>query len=333
MSARGLSPTRSTGPMTAARAAGTSDAQAQAIRQLGMSADIELLTSAPIDFLVVKGPVLAAAYPRPADRRYSDLDIVVASHAVDDVIRAITDLGGQLLDANWDAALRDRWGQVHLRMPHGTLLDLHWHLINMGRVRDTLAVDMDDVWRGLRTVPVPGGSVRTLSVTNTVVHVALHAALGGAWQPRWFADVAAVVAAEDVDWDAVVARARTWRVARLVGVALYRACTGGGADVPSAILSALLPPPLTPAVVTRLDRWWPTTGATRDCSVARLWPHLVRDDWRAVGRAAAWRVERRLRNGPRGFWHGRAMPHETVPTGGDAARSRFLASVRTGAWY
>jgi len=291
-----------------------------------------MLVAAPFDFFMVKGPVLATSYPRPADRRYNDLDIVVSPRAVDNAIRAIADLGGHLLDANWEAALRDRWGQVHLRMPHGTLVDLHWHLVNMGPIRDTLAVDMADAWRDLRTVRIPGGQVQTLSVTNTVVHVAMHAALGGAWQRRWFADIAAIVGCHDIDWNAVVARARDWGVARLTGVALDRSRRIGRANVPSAVVAALLSRPLTPAVVGRLDRWWPPQASNHEWSPARLWTHLLRDDVGGIAHAVRWRATRRLRGGVRGFAHGRTMPLEMEPTGGDEAKERFLNAVHAGRW-
>jgi len=313
------------------RAHGTTDAHLDAIRQLALAADVALLTAAPIDFFMVKGPVLAAVYPRPEDRRYRDLDVVVAPHAVDAAIRAVSALGGQLLDANWDAALRDRWGQVHLRMPHGTMVDLHWHLVNMGRTRDTLAVDMQDAWRDLRTVEVPGGSVQTLSVTNTVVHVAMHAALGGAWQARWFSDIQAFTRAHDIDWADVVERAKSWRVGRLVGVALLRAATLGDATVPADVIRRLLACPLARTLVVGIDRMWPPTAASHDWSPARLWPHLLRDSALDTVRAAAWRIERRTRNGVRGFWHGRTMPHEMVPSGTDATRQRYFELVAAGA--
>lgn len=307
------------------------DTRRAVARELAVAADVTCLTAALADFFMVKGPVLAATYEEPSERRYSDLDVVVRPDELPSAIEALEQQGARLLDANWEAAVRDGWGQVHLRMPHGTLVDLHWHLVNMGRVRATLAVNMLEAWRDLRIVDIPGGAVPTLSVANTVVHVALHAALGGAWQRRWFEDMRAVIAAHDVDWSAVVARAADWRVRRLVGVALARAKHFGRAEVPDDVLMALLRSAGSRRSIAWFDRVFTPLRATHDWSPARLWPHLLRDDWRAMTRAAGWRIERRLRNGPSGFWRGRTMPHEMIPSGGDAGRARYLRLVSTGA--
>lgn len=304
-----------------------------AVNELAIAADVHALSACSIPFLMIKGPILANMYDDPSVRQYGDLDIVVRPTDVRSAIDAITVAGGRLLDANWSTASRERWGQVHILMPYGSLVDLHWHLINAGRVRDTLAVDMAHAWDDVRWVDVPGGMVRTMSVTNTAVHLALHAALGGAWQRQWFHDVRALSAAEPVVWQDVVARAKDWKASRLVGVALQRARTLAGADVPAAAVNALLGRLLTPSVISLLDRRWPPLDAERDWSPARLWPHLVRDTWRDGMRAAAWRIERRVRNGPAGFWHGRTLPREMEPTGGPGACEAFLRQVEIGAWY
>jgi hypothetical protein len=308
-----------------------SPAHAQAMRHLALAADLARLRSMPVPFLVIKGPVLAALYDDPSTRRFGDLDVVVHAAALPNAIDAMEGMGAQLLDANWDAAIRERWGQVHMRMPHGTLVDLHWHLLNAGRVRNTVAVDMADVWRGVREVQLPGGPVRTLSVTNTVVHVAMHAGLGGAWQHRWYKDVEATVASFDVDWSEVVQRATAWRVARPVGVALARASAQAGAEVPDSVLDALLGPALR-ALLPHVDRVWQPERAVHEWSAARLWPHVLRDSWADTARAAGWRLERRARNGVLGFRHNRTLPHEMEPRGDAATKTRYLRLVASGAF-
>lgn len=303
----------------------------QVARQLVLAADLALVAAAPHDFLVIKGPALAGTvYPNPWERQSRDIDVVVRRHTLRAMVDALEAQGARLLDANWDRAISCRWAQVHLLMPFGSLVDLHWHLVNSGRVRDTVAVDMRAAWSDLRTVHVLDQDVRTLSVTNTLVHVATHAAIGGAWRRRWFDDIRLIIAQEQVDWDAVVSRATQWRVRRLAGVALARAAAYGDAEVPGRVLNALLPGWASKELIARVDRRWPPTKATRESSFARVWPHVTRDRWRDVGRAIGWRIDRRAHNGLHGHRRDRRLPIEMMRSGGASGRSRYFAMVETG---
>ena len=307
-------------------------AQLQVAQQLVVGADLALAAAVPHEFFVIKGPVLAeTVYRHPWQRLSRDIDIVVRPHEFRATIEALEAQGARLLDANWERAIDCRWGQVHLLMPHGSLIDLHWHLVNAGRVRDTVAIDMRAAWSDLRTVRVLGQEIRTLSVTNTLVHVAMHAALGGAWRRRWFDDIRLTIARERIDWGAAISRARQWRVRRLVGVALARAATYGDADVPEVALDALLAGWPSKEHIARLDRLRSPTQASRESSFARVWPHVTRDRWQDVVRAIGWRIDRRARNGLRGYRYGRDQPIEMMPSGGCSGRSRYLAMVESGA--
>lgn len=300
-------------------------------QELTTAAHLQLVVSLTSPWFSMKGPVLAErVYPDPRRRASGDLDVVVPPADLRSAIAGLEAAGAQILDANWDVAIADRVGQVHLRLPYGTVLDLHWHLVNAGPVRDTLAVNMADVWRDLRTVDVGGIPVPTMSVTNTVVHVALHAGLGGAWQRKWFDDMRLLAEHEDVDWAAVVARARRWRVTRLVGVALTRAVHLADANIPADVLRALLPPPLTPRVVGSLDRVLPPKSARHEGSPARLWPNVTRDRWPDVARAGAWRLRRRARGGLVRSADAARIPEMLRPSGGPGGRERYLRLVESG---
>jgi hypothetical protein len=159
----------------------------------------------------------------------------------------------------------------------------------------------------------------------------MHAALGGAWRRRWFDDIRLLIAREPIDWDAVTSRATQWRVRRLVGVALARAAAYGDADVPEMVLDALLEGWPSKEHIARLDRLRPPTQAARESSFARVWPHVARDRWQDVVRAISWRIDRRTHNGLRGYWYGRDLPIEMMPSGGSSGRSRYLAKVESGA--
>ena len=312
-----------------AAAATTAVAQLEALADLHWVA--HALAAAGVPWLLIKGPVLSErVYPDPALRPSRDLDLVVPARRFGSALAALDAGGATLLDANWELAIAQRRGQVHVQLPHGTTMDLHWHLVNAGPVRDTLAIAMPSVWRDRRTVTVHGLAVETLSTTDTVVHLGVHAALGGAWRLRWLNDLKLVIAHEPVDWHAVVERARQWRARHLLAIALMRSQRLLHADVPGHVLADLLATPGARALVRTVDRVWSPVAATHALAPARLWPQFVRDTWADALRAAAWRVRRRAGNGLRGFWHDRERPEAMDPSGGDDGRGRYLGLVERG---
>jgi hypothetical protein len=308
---------------------------ATAVRQLQTHRDLAFVATAfatpALQWCLMKGPVLAErVYPEPSLRPSRDLDVFVPADSFAAAIDALEANGAQLLDANWDLAIRARRGQVHVRLAHGTTMDLHWHLINSGRVRDMLNISMSSVLRNLRIVQIRDLPVSTLSVTDTVVHLGLHAALGGAWRLRWLNDLKLLIAHEVVDWASVQARADQWRARRLLGVTLMRSARLLNADVPDDVITGLLGSRLYRSTAEALDRLWPPVTAMHGTAPGRLWPQFVRDSWPDALRAAAWRVRRRASNGLRGFWHGREHPEMMSPSGGDRERERYLRLVERG---
>jgi hypothetical protein len=306
-----------------------------AMQQLRSTADLQsvyrIFTAAGVDWFLIKGPVFAErVYPAPSLRPSRDLDVVVRAKDFAAAIDALEANGALLLDANWDMAVRSRLGQLHIRLPHGTTMDLHWHLINSGHVRDVLNISMPSVWQDLRTVIIHDQQASTLSVTDTVVHLGLHAALGGACRLRWLNDLKLVIDHEAVDWGSVLARCCEWRASRLLGVTLARSARLLGSDVPDDVLTELMGSRLYRSTTEMLDRMSSPMTATRSWAPARLWPQFVRESWQDTLRAVGWRVRRRAANGLRGFWHERERPEMMTPSGGHHGRERYLRLVEGG---
>jgi len=173
--------------------------------QLRTSLDLstlgQALDEAGVPWLVFKGPALAhLAYARPDRRRYDDLDVLTPPAAFPAAVRALESAGFAVLDRNWNLIRREGRGQLHLVHPSGSMVDLHWHLLNRASVRRSFSVDIDEVFERARVMELDGKRVRTLHTSDTLVHTCLHAALSGAGRLLWVMDVDGLLTREAGAW-------------------------------------------------------------------------------------------------------------------------------------
>ncbi len=126
-----------------------------------------LLRSAGIDFVVLKGPVHAAAlYGGLDNRQWSDLDILVRRADLPRALAAL-ETGGfalaarrrlpQSIATRFDHAMQLRRGDV--------LLDLHWAIRN----RPAYRLSERAIWSDLRRQSLAGLDVRTLSPEHSLL--------------------------------------------------------------------------------------------------------------------------------------------------------------------
>jgi hypothetical protein len=142
------------------------------------------------EFLVFKGPVLSeVVYQRPCARGYGDLDLLVRPSDVAPAVAVLEELGARPTDGGWRAMLAIGDGESAYALPNGTVVDLHWDVINDRRVRPAFAVDPDVLFARSREVTIDGLRVRTLDEIDTVLHVALHACQSGGDRLRWLLDI------------------------------------------------------------------------------------------------------------------------------------------------
>lgn len=188
---------------------------------------------------VIKGPAaVELLYSAPGQRAYVDLDLLVDPAAFRDVLTALQAAGSQLLDRNWTLLRKDLLGEVHLRLPGGTPLDLHWNLINMNRGR--MWIDSAEVLQRAVRTDLGGVTVGTLDSVDAVVHLAVHAALSGGDKLLWLKDIERAAAVFAPPWEAVVERAHRWNVAAPTGLILARARTVLDAPIPEWVPGRLL---------------------------------------------------------------------------------------------
>jgi hypothetical protein len=212
---------------------------------------------AGIPALVVKGPALVERYyGDPTVRFYSDVDIVVPPECLREAIAALEAKGFGLLDANWPLIITDLRGQVHLHKDGVGTIDLHWHLVNDARKRQTLRMRSDEMWAETQETTLGEVSCRALTPADEIAYVCLHAALHGCHRFLWLLDVKHLAAQENLDWDQTARRLRSWRFGAggYLVLALARAWTG--APVPLEALRSIRPGALTRSEFRSLLARW-----------------------------------------------------------------------------
>lgn len=261
-------------------------------RHLVMSAELGRLLKAfdraSILTIPLKGPVLAELlYPDPAVRPCSDLDLLIRPADVTRTDGLLHELGyRRVADAHtfeFDLA-HDR--ATLFEGSSGVRVDLHWSPLSEPRYRwDERAAT---VWPRVIRTRVGGHETWSLCPEDLVVYLAAHLAVhhgvaGLLWQYDLFLLVARWGAA--LDWTAVTARARRWRVRTAVYFALRTVEELFDAGVPETLLAELEPPGVRAAALKWLlghrdhpqrraaehliglllvDRAWDVVGAVRD---------------------------------------------------------------------
>ena len=200
------------------------------------------LDAAGVVWAVMKGPALTyLGYGDPTLRWSCDLDVLVRPSQFGTALDALVEAGATLLDLNWSLQLDMMRAEASLRLPLGTLLDLHWHPVNDARARSTTRIDIDGVLDRRRLVPNDAGlPLMCLGPVDNMTFVALHASLSGGHRLVWAKDIERLARRDPPNWQELAETAAHEHIAPPVGVMLHRAARLLGADVPSGALRSLL---------------------------------------------------------------------------------------------
>lgn len=196
----------------------------------------EVLETAGIPYRVLKGAAVAhLAYPSPELRSFGDVDLLVPSEHLDAAVAAFVRVGLRRRTAEVRAGFDRRFGKgVTLLTTEGWELDLHRMLapgpygygIDAGSLFAAPPADL----------PLAGRTLPCLPASEMFLHACCHAVLGDA-EPRWSAlrDVVQLAHHPDIEIDAILERARAWKieavVARAVDVAGKRLGVRGAGDI------------------------------------------------------------------------------------------------------
>lgn len=233
------------------------------------------LEAAGVEAMPVKGLVLAEGlYGDVAARPCADLDVLVRPADLarsGDVLRAIG--FGQRALPRYKALVHEfhepAWGRGE--GPEHVRLELHWALWADSERR----LGTDGLWDRSVTGSLLGHPVRTLSIEDTLLHLAIHRTRS-ALRLRWLVDVAELVRRHGTsfDWAAYLDRAQKARARTASWVVLALARDLLDAPVPDDVLARLAVRQPKRAVLER------TCGATalfRPAAdgVVKQQPHLA----------------------------------------------------------
>ena len=235
-----------------------------------LAAVVSAFDGTSLRWTVFKGPVLAElVYPRPDLRLYGDVDILVDPTELGAALRCLEGAGFRLLDRNWDLLRTRMLGELHLQAPAGTIIDLHWHMVNRPENRFRLRLDTSALLA--RSVPaqIAGVRVPVLDRVDAVVHLAVHACLGGGDRLLWLTDVALAMERVD-DIDLLAARAADMGGTSQLALMLSRARAVQASPRGEAALARLVPDRSARRMLAAADALFPVAAATPGRSVPRF---------------------------------------------------------------
>lgn len=215
-------------------------AHRQLFEQLRIEADlrtvVEALTAADVGWAVVKGLVLSEHWYTDGNRRtFHDLDVVVDPADFRRALDVLYAAGAELLDQNFSLALRQKRAELSLLLPLGTVLDLHWHVMNTPELREQIPLRIREVLRRRIWVPVGDLSVPTFDPADTLLHLCLHTLLSGGGKLLWYQDIQQVAGTGRVDWAELLRRSAQARAGLVVAVALQRTRHLTGVNLPHGL--------------------------------------------------------------------------------------------------
>jgi hypothetical protein len=197
-------------------------------RQLALGRELarvlEACQAEPLPVIPLKGPVLAdALYADPAQRPFSDLDLLIRRERLRDADRLLRGLGyRRLADAHsWEFDVAyDRATLYESR--EGIQVDLHWSLVSDPRYGWSETAGLE-VWERAVEIRVAGHAALGLCPEDLVLYLATHLAVHhGLAGLLWYWDLALLLDrwGARLDWSTVLERAARWRVRRALGFAL-----------------------------------------------------------------------------------------------------------------
>jgi SAM-dependent methyltransferase len=220
-------------------------ARAPAMNALVLFAELlriyPLFEAARIPVIPYKGPVLAwLAYGSIARRVYEDLDFAVPQKHIPDAVAVLkaaeyrAQFDSREAHAGQGATAPGQY-LFNLIGP-GTRVELHTE--RTLRYFPT-PLEFQDLTGRLIRVDIPGLSVRTFSIEDTLVMLCVHGAKHFWERILWVLDVAKLITVQPVNWNLLLAIAEKMKSTRVLLLGLYLAHDLLGAPLPEFILQKI----------------------------------------------------------------------------------------------
>lgn len=194
------------------------------------------LDQADVSWVALKGPVLAElSYPR-IPRGYTDIDLLIAPGQLREALDALATTGAV---PDWPSITKGVKNQLSMTVHGLTMVDLHWHLTDVGSARVRWAIPTEDLLKRRQRARLKHVDAWTLDPSDFLAYLALHASLQATQQLGSLLDIERTVASCAPDWEVLVGRCRAWGVGQPVSVVLNRARRTLGAAVPAEVIKDL----------------------------------------------------------------------------------------------
>jgi hypothetical protein len=213
-----------------------------AVRNLFLTGEllrlVDIFGQNAIPIAAFKGPLLAySVYGDLSFREFSDVDVIVKPS---DVLKAediLTAYGYQpdFPDRAFRNAFQGYQGQYAFRhCQTGMSVDLHWRLSSKGVA---FPLRSAEIWPRLEKVTISGRTVLTLAHEDLALFLAAHGTKEGWRCLFWVCDFAELLRVyQDIDWLAILDRARRSHSSRPLLLAISLASTLLDAPAPIALL-------------------------------------------------------------------------------------------------
>ena len=207
--------------------------------------------------LAFKGPVLAQQlYDQPFRREFVDLDIMVPTEAVGQVMALLGDDGFEAqfgLTSGQLMRFQKNWCQMGLyNRARNILVEIHWRLFPPDYSFSPAA---ETAWEATGQVFIAQRSITTLSTENQLLFACLHQAKHNWSRLGWVMDLAALVKqSPHMNWKEVQRRAGRFGTARMIRVSLQLIQNLFGVPLPSAIAEWASPDKQSESIARRVER-------------------------------------------------------------------------------
>jgi hypothetical protein len=197
--------------------------------------------SRDVRILPLKGPALAEmAYGDLALRRFIDLDLMVARRDLTAAYEILAALGYAMIDEcqrHRSAYLHTHHHYAFRHRQNRVEIELHWRLVTR---QHTCGLTFGRLWQNSQVLPLAGQPMRQPSVEDTLLLVCLHGSMHGWRELKQVCDVAELLRRQtEIPWPALVQRARSLGLLRMLLLGLTLARDLLDAAVPSQLLDAI----------------------------------------------------------------------------------------------
>jgi predicted O-linked N-acetylglucosamine transferase (SPINDLY family) len=246
---------------------------------------MEALAIAGVETIPFKGPVLAQqAFGDLGLRGFRDLDFLIHDRDLTQTVKTLCSLGyerkGDLTEEQFNLIHRLQ-GQEIMFQRDVAAIEPHTRLTSIKMVLD---IDYAGLWRRATRENIFGREMLTFSPEDTLLVLAIHGGKELWWDIKWACDIADFISSKpQLDWNAIVTRAKAQGCYRMLLVATSLARGYFGAKIPTSIVAAEARDPALEQIIGRIVTRWeaedpggPPSNKTLSMDRLRLHDGIIR---------------------------------------------------------